>query len=427
MNTSVPLGRFLGTEVRAHWSWVVILAFVTAVFALELGAPVDPPAGWSPIWAWGTAIGVAAFVFVSVAMHELAHVLVAYRNGMRNPAVVIQLIGGAFAMEVRPKTPGEEFRVAVAGSVVSFVLAALFGGLTLFLQYGPFGLEGAPIPVLTVEFVALMVCLFNVFLGLVNLIPGYPMDGARVAHAIVWRATGDDAIATAASVRLGRYVGFALMGTGVLVVFTVDQLAGLTLSIGGWLMVGSSRMLDRRGLLQELISGVRVADAVDTEMGRIPPQLTLDVFAAEFLSERAGSAAVVERGSEAIGLIGTAQIRRIPRRAWSTTHTEQAMVPIADVPVVAADSDLWAALELLERAGLDALVVRPAEVVAGVGVSEAADSDADIQAENGAESPAGPILVTRRVAARLVHARAEERRRSMMAEGIVRKGPFGGR
>ena len=81
-------------------------------------------------------------------------------------------------------------------------------------------------------------------------------------------------------------------------------------------------LLDRRQTLQNLVAGLHVSDAEDTEAARVPPQLTLDVFAAEYLAERLGAAALVERGSELLGLIGTAQIRRIPRRTWPRTHTE---------------------------------------------------------------------------------------------------------
>ena len=99
---------------------------------------------------------------------------------------------------------------------------------------------------------------------------------------------------------------------------------------------------------------------------RIPPQLTLDVFAGEYLGERLGGAALVERGEELLGLIGTAQIRRIPRRNWPAMRTEQAMVPLGSVPWARGDSDLWPALEVLERSGLDGLLIGTGEQVSAL-------------------------------------------------------------
>src|SRR5450759_1228058 len=401
MSWSVPLGRIFDTEVRAHWSWIIILAFIAVIFGTDLGTQASPPTGWNPAWAWGTSIVTAALVFVSVAIHELAHVAVARRNGMRSPAVVIQLMGGAFGMEINPKNPGEEFRVAIAGSAISFLLMLFFGGVTVLLAVGPINIDSALLALQAFQFVAFVLALFNGFHCGVNLVCGYLHEGARVAHAIAWRKTGDEVGAAATSVRLGRYTGLSLVATGVFVVVYGYPTAGLSLGVGGWLIAGASKVLDRRAQLRSLVTGLRVADAEDLDTARIPPQLTLDVFAGEYLAERTGTAALVERGTELLGLIGTAQIRRVPRRAWPNTHTEQVMVPIGSVPSAAPDSDLWAALEVLERTGLDAMLV------------------------SGSED--GPVLMTRRAAARMVRERVEGQRREMLAGGQLKKGRFRGR
>ena len=401
MSWSVPLGRIFDTEVRAHWSWIIILAFIAVIFSTDLNTQASSPAGWNLAWAWGTSIVTALLVFVSVVVHELAHVAVARRNGMRTPAVVIQLIGGTFAIDVKPKNPGQEFRVAVAGSALSFLLLLFFGGVTLLLAVGPLDMNAAPLALQALQFVTFILALFNGFLGGINLVPGYPLDGARVVHAIAWRKTGDEVAAAATAVKLGRYTGLSLVATGVFVAFYSDATAGLSLGVAGWLIAGSSKVLDRRAQLRILVTGLRVADAEDPDPARIPPQLTLDVYAGEYLAERTGTAALVERGAELLGLIGTAQIRRVPRRAWPNTHTEQVMVPIGSVPSAARDSDLWAALEVLERTGLDAMLV--------------------------SGSDDGPVLMTRRAAARMVRERVEGQQRELSAGGQLKKGRFRGR
>jgi len=395
---NIPLGRIFGTEIQAHWTWVPILAFIAVVFSLDLTA--GGGSDWPPALAWAASIGTAALVFVSVTAHELAHVAVARRNGMEGPVVVIQLLGGTFVSGVSPKTPGQEFRVAAAGPALTLVVTAVLGTVAGILTAGPVDINRAPQGLQALQFVAAMLCVFNGFLAFVNLIPGYPLDGARIVHALAWRWSGQEAAATAAAVRVGRYVGLVLMAAGALTMVFWDVFGGLGLVVAGWLIVGSSRLLDRRTVLQSLVAGLLAGDATDSEQARVPPQLTLDVFAAEYLGERLGTAALVERGAELIGLVGTAQIRRIPRRSWPNTRTEQAMVPIANVPRVSGDTGLWTALEMLERSGLDALLLAPA------GVDQA--------------------LVTRRSAARLIHARAEEHQREMLVTGRGKRGRFGG-
>ncbi len=395
----LTLGRIFGTELRAHWTWILILAFIAAVFGVDLSD--GTAAAWSAPLAWGTSIATAALVFASVAAHELAHVWVARRNGQRNPVVVVQLLGGPYVMEVRPSDAGQEIRISVAGPVCSLALAVVFGVLAAGLSLGPVNIDQAPEGLQAVQFTTSILAVFNVFLLLVNVLPGYPMDGARILHGVVWRRSGQEAAATAAAIRIGRYVGISLMVAGAIFLAFLDPAAGVALVVAGWLMIGSSRTLERRQTLQNLVAGLRVSDAEDSEAARVPPQLTLDVFAGEYLAERLGSAALVERDSELLGLIGTTQIRRIPRRVWPRTRTADAMVPIAGVPMVRGDTDLWSALEVLERTGLDALLV--------------------------AAVPPGSALVTRRSAATVVHQRAEERQRQLAALGLARKGRFRGR
>jgi Zn-dependent protease len=397
--TGLTLGRVFGTEVRAHWTWIFVLAFIAVIFASDLSD--GTAAAWPPDAAWGTSIGLAVLVFGSVAAHELAHVKVGRRNGQRYPVVVVQLLGGPYVMEVQPRTAGEEFRIALAGSALSLLLAAAFGLVAAVFILGPINMDQAPYWLQGVAFVTFMVAVFNLVLAAINLVPGYPLDGARVLHALVWRRTGQESVATAAAIRVGRYVASFLIGSGVLVLVLVDPATGLFLVVAGWLVMGSSRVLDRRKELKDLIAGLHVSDAEDEDPARVPPQLTLDVFAGEYLADRLGAAALVERGSELVGLIGTAQVKRIPRRIWPRTRTEQAMVAIGDVPRLDGDADLWIGLEALDRSGLDALLVTAAG--------------------------AGSVLMTRRAAAKLVHDRAEARQRELVAMGRVRGGRFGGR
>lgn len=386
------VGRIFGTDVRVHWSWILILA----LFAVGLGVALGDGsvASFSVPTAWGASIAFAALVFASVTAHELAHVKVARRNGGQVPVVVIQLFGGPYIMEVKPRTAGEEFRIAVAGSALSLAVALLAGAVGAVLAFAPVNIDQAPAALQAVYIVAVLVSGFNVMLCLINLVPGYPLDGARAFHAIVWQRTGREEAATAATIRVGRYLGFSLFGAAVITFVFVDLIVGLCLFIAGIVMINSSSLMGKRSLLQGLVSGLHVSDAEDAEPARVPPQLTLDVFAGEYLADRLGAAALVERGSELLGLIGTMQIRRIPRRFWPRTRTEQAMVKIDDVPRVAGDTDLWAGIEMLERSGLDALVV----------------------------ATAGPdtLLMTKRSAGMVLRERFMERQREMAAMGGTR-------
>lgn len=428
--SGLAVGRIFGTEVRVHWSWVLVLALVLVLFAGDLGSG---PGAWPAPVAWGVSGALALVVLASSVVHELAHVVVARRNAMGVPVVMVQLLGGPYVMQTRPRNPGQELRGALVGPALSLVLS-----IGLLIVYGVlaaiFGdLDHASVPAQAFEFVALMGSLFNVVLAAVNLIPGYPLDGARIVHALAWFAVKDEAAATKWAVRIGRYVGATILSVGAVILVLADPLIGLGLAIPGWLIMGSSRLLDRRSFLQGLLAGLRVSDATETDPARVPPQLTLDVFASSYVEDLMGAAALVARGSELLGLIGTNQIRKIPRRRWAETRTEQAMVPIASVPEARADEELWPALELLEGSGLDALLVPgitvPGDTTTDSSAAVSATSDAgDVAGGEAAAAPDGhdtalfPGLMSRRSAARLVRDRAEEKRRLAIATGLGRNG-----
>jgi Zn-dependent protease/CBS domain-containing protein len=446
----LTLGRIFGTEVRAHWTWIPISAFIAVMFGVDLSD--GTAAHWPIALAWGASIASAILAFASVTGHELAHVRMARRSGQIIPTVTVQLLGGQYMMEVKPKDAGEELRIALAGPAFSFLVAVVFGVVGGALVVGPF--DKAPDWLAAIAFVVTMIAAFNLLLCAMNMLPGYPMDGARILHAVVWRRTGQDSVATAATIRVGRNVGTALVVAGALAMTFFDLMVGLSLVAIGWLVISSSRFLDRRTVLQELIAGLHVCDAEDLDVARVPPQLTLDAFASEFLGERLGGVALVERGDELVGMIGTAQIKRVPARAWPRTRTEAVMVRIDAVPRVDADLDLWSALEVLERTGLDALIVTTGAGVATAAPSEAADapeaanpapSDAASAAPSQvayaddatiAAGPANtddsterrdPTLLTRRAAAKLVHQKAEDRHRQIVALSLINKGRFRGR
>jgi Zn-dependent protease len=396
VSSAFALIRVAGVEVRAHWTWVFLLALITVVFGGGLAAQPDTP--FEPLWAWGTGIATAGLVFVSVVLHELAHVAVARRNGIGGAVVVVQLLGGMYTMETRPKTAGQEFRSAAVGPAVSLLLAVAMaaGYVALDSAWGSAG--NIPQVVLAAAFIVESLAFFNVFLAIINLVPGYPMDGARIVHAIAWAGSRREDVANTAASRVGKVVGVAILIAGLLVMVALDPWPGLGLILAGWMILGSSRLLDRRSMLQGLIAGTRAGDAVAADVQQIPVQLTLDVYAADYMRDRLGDAALVERNGEPVGIVGTAQVRRVGSRKWATTRTEEAMVPLDQVSRVDAQTDLWPAVETLERSGLDAVIV------------------------DGADAP-GPALLTRRSAATYVHGLAEaQAKRAGVAPGSESRG-----
>ena len=154
----------------------------------------------------------ALLFFLSILLHEFGHAIVAIRNGIPIQGIDLWLFGGVAKLGRDSDSPGVEFRVAVAGPIVTLVIAAVCMGLGALISSPEEVLDssrfedstsGATLAVLG------YLASINIIVLVFNLIPGFPLDGGRIARAIAWKITGDRNRATRFAGTLGRFVGWA--------------------------------------------------------------------------------------------------------------------------------------------------------------------------------------------------------------------------
>lgn len=224
------LGRVLGFPVRLDLSW-----FVGLVLFVALSRDV-----WSPrVTGLGAVALSTAFTcafFASVLAHELAHALVARALGVATLEISLLLFGGVARIVSEPVDAGGEALMAMAGPLVSVTLA---GVLWLASQL----VGGWP-----GDLIALL-GLANLVLAVFNLLPGFPLDGGRVARAVVWRMTGRKLFATRVTAWIGRGLAGLLMagGTvGVVVLHSPRYLLHVALGAFLWYAATQGERATRR-------------------------------------------------------------------------------------------------------------------------------------------------------------------------------------
>lgn len=346
----LPIGRLLGIEVRVSPAWALLVAFVTLLGA-EQAVLAAPDLGTLGQWVVGA---VTAVLFLgSVLAHELAHALVARRRGSEPGPIVLGFVGAAAPMAVQARTPGAELAIAAAGPVVSLVVAFGLAGTAAVVAGA--GTAGAPGTI--AGGALLLVGSLNLLLGLLSLVPGLPLDGGRIVRAIAWARTHDADAATGIAARVGRLAGWTAMGAGLVLTMIGGAGAGLLVIVLGWLLASAGRALERRLRLQRLVTGLTVADALDTEVEEVPPGLTLDTFAARIeRPDGPGAVLVVEDGRPA-GVVGRDALRRLGRRRREESRAGEAARRPPETPFLAPGASLWAGLEALDASGAEALVV----------------------------------------------------------------------
>ena len=174
MNGSIRIATIRGIPVLISTSWIIV--FVLFLWSFAVSYYPDRYPGWTTQAYFAAGLATTLLFFASVVIHEFGHALTAARFGIRTRRITLLPIGGLAEIEREPDKSSQEFAIAIAGPVTSFLLGALFLGLYSIIRPFSVPLGG----------VAAYLGMANIALAIFNLIPGYPMDGGRVLRALVW-------------------------------------------------------------------------------------------------------------------------------------------------------------------------------------------------------------------------------------------------
>jgi Zn-dependent protease len=271
---SIQLARVFGIRIGASASWFVTLGIVIFVmssyFKDELGA--------STTTSFAVAVAAAMLFFVSLVLHELGHALVARREGIAITGIDLWLFGGVARMAGDTQSPGAEFKIAAAGPVVTLVIVGVLVGLSALVQQGSalevarFAGHADASP--TLALLGTLASL-NTILLLFNLVPAFPLDGGRMARALIWKLTGDRRRATRIAGRIGEGFAYLLIGVGIFWAARGSLLNGIWLAVLGWFIAQSARAAVASTAFTERLDGITVADIMDAQPVSMPATATV--------------------------------------------------------------------------------------------------------------------------------------------------------
>jgi len=353
----VPVARLFGIEVRLQLGRVFVIALVAALATVQI-AQLDPTVQPAVQWLLG---GIVAFgFFLSALAHDMGHAVLARRRGVEVKSIVISFFGGATPLDPASPNPGDELAIAVSGPALSIGLGAVMAlGATLLGA-----LDG---PALVASQVLVVLAILNLILGLVNLVPAYPLDGGRIVRAFAWRRTGVEREGWRASAAAGRTVSVLVIIGGAALIFVGEVTNGAMVVLSGWFLRLSARAIEERVKVNDLIGDLSVGDVMERDGPTVRPGLTVDTFAEQLLDVEVPVTAIpVLAGEEVIGILGVRQVRRLRAGDRATARVEDVMAKPPRLPMLAPADRLVAAAEQLQRAGLDGLPVLDAGRLVGV-------------------------------------------------------------
>jgi Zn-dependent protease len=341
------IGSIFGFEIRIDLSWFIILFLIIWSFSVAVFPQALPGLTTTTYLIMG--IGGALVFFASLLAHELSHSLVAKTKGIEVESITLFVFGGMARTKSEATSPGDEFQIAGVGPLASFVIAALLWGSARVWTIAGGGEEVA----IVLDYLGFL----NLVLAVFNLLPGFPLDGGRVFRSIVWKVTGSLDRATKVATTGGRWLGWVLIGLGILQVFQGLTMPGLWMVFIGWFLRNAAESSYQQHRIRDVLAGVRADQTMSPSPQTVPADATLQRMMDEvFMRSRYVAFPVVD-GAETIGLVTLHQLREVPREKWADTTVRDMMLPLDPSLVVAPEENMMVVMDRLRSSAAGRVVV----------------------------------------------------------------------
>jgi Zn-dependent protease len=358
VSSSFTLGRIAGIQIGINWSWLVVL--VLLVWSLASGVFPSQNPGLSDGVYFAMAVVAALLFFASLLAHELGHALQARREAMEIDGITLWLFGGVAKFRGRFPSAGAEFRIAVAGPLVSLVIGVVFMAVAIVLRL-PAAVDG----------VFAWLGYINLVLLVFNLLPALPLDGGRVLRSALWAAKDDFGRATRIAAGIGRGFGYLFIAGGLALFIFANAFSGAWLAFVGWFLLGAASAEVRDLAVREALGGLRVRDLMVPDPVTVPPDLSLGELVDAVVWQRRYTTYPVVEDGRVIGLLPFRCVAEVPRAEWDSRTVRDCMIPRERVPVLDPDEELVDALADLTETDVNrAVVVEDGRLVGFLSVTD---------------------------------------------------------
>lgn len=354
--SSIQLFKLFGFSVKVDASWLIIAALVT--WSLASGVfPMYYEELAPATYIWMGLAG-AIGLFASIVLHELAHSLAARRFGVEMRGITLFIFGGVAEMKDEPPSPLAEFVIAIAGPIMSVLIALVCGGLGLL------GMSvGWPTPVYGV---LLYLGSINSLLVVFNMVPAFPLDGGRVLRALLWSIKDNLKSATRITSAIGSGFGMLLIFLGVVSFISGNFIGGIWWFLLGMFLNQASQMSYQQLLVRRVLEGEPVSRFMQEEVRTVPPNTTLDDFVENYVYRHHFKMFPVTDNGTLHGCMTTENVKRYPKEEWPRHTVVEVAEPCSRENTIESDADANTALKKMTQSGHSRLIVTKADGLQGV-------------------------------------------------------------
>jgi Zn-dependent protease len=310
-----------GIPVRLHYTWIVAALLGIPIIA-EVILPASAPDLGIFVRILLSAL-IAVLFFLAVVLHECAHLIVAGLFRVHVSTLNLYPLGAITRMPNRQQRGRAAFWIAVAGPMLSIAL-----------WWGMIALAGT----ITTREAALVLEItgsLSLYLGLINLLPGLPLDGGRMGHVLVSSMYGSIEDATRIMRICGQIIAYGLMVLGVSVMLGEQNWPrALALIAVGWAIREAGGTAHRRALVAKVLHQLTAADVLIKPRRIVGPERTLRAFATSLRGRTGNEPTPVIANDTFLGMIDRALLREVPQGYWDTRTVAETMLPAQRLDVI---------------------------------------------------------------------------------------------
>ena len=340
--------RIWGVDVIVDYSWVVIFFLLTYSMAEAFFPEVHK--GYERLWYWMMGIAVTTLTFISILIHELAHVWISTKRSIKITSVRLFIFGGMAETSSEPKVGRDEFLIALAGPAASTLLGIMFAFVYISIMT-----YTNPIPTI-VQWAAMS----NLALAFFNLAPGFPLDGGRILHAFLWDHWNDMARATRMVSHIGNIMAIFLIVFGMLqIIFYKNFISGIWFVCIGLFMkrAAGGALQSTATIMREPNSRITVRQIMKKNVVTVDWLTTVNQFIEDYLYKYFFTEFPVLNRNELVGVVTIAGMKDVAVKLRNFKQVRDIMIPLEQVFSTGPDEDADSAFERMVETEADCMPV----------------------------------------------------------------------
>ncbi len=340
------LFNLLGFPIYVDLSWFLIVLLITWSLATNL----------FPFWYdgfenatyWWMGLAGAIGLFVSILAHEMGYSIVARQFDMPVRSITLFIFGGVAELSQEPPSAKAEFFVAIAGPIVSVLVAIACFVMAIVAEARP----GTPI-----VGVLWYLGIINGVLVAFNMIPAFPLDGGRVLRSILWHVHGSLRWSTRITSSIGSGFGLLLILLGVLNFVGGNIVGGMWQFLIGMFLRGAAQMSYQQVLIRRALEGESIDRFMQTNVVTVWPSTTLRELVDDYVYQYHHKMFPVLDQQRLVGCVTTRDVQQVPQDQWAQRTVGEILQPCGNENTTERSADAMQTLARMNQGDVSRLMV----------------------------------------------------------------------